>query len=92
MGDLTAFRSAYGTDVDVAGVYEGRLGNSGELIVLELAAPHEAAIVRFAYSDAWQPATDGGGKSLAINDPAAAPVTWSDPESWYASDPTLGRP
>lgn len=92
VSDAAAFQSGYGTDIDIAGEYAGRLGNGGEDIVLQLAAPLEAAIMRFAYSDTWYPATDGGGESLAIEDPTAAAMTWDNPESWRASEPTPGRP
>jgi hypothetical protein len=92
VADLTSFRSAYGAEPKVAGQYSGNLNNTGEEIVLQLPAPSEAAILRFSYSNTWYPSTDGGGKSLAIRDPAAAPVTWNDPESWQESPPTPGKP
>ena len=92
VADLAAFRSVYGTSPKVAGVYTGNLSNDGEKIVLLLPSPLEAAILRFDYSNTWSPATDGGGKSLTIQDPAAPSATWKDAESWRASDPTPGRP
>ncbi len=92
VSDTAAFQLGYGTDINIAGEYAGRLGNNGEDIVLQLAAPLEAAIMRFRYSDTWYPATDGGGESLTIQDPTGAAVTWNDPESWRSSEPTPGRP
>ncbi len=92
VADLSAFRSQYGTNVTIAGAYTGRFSDRGEDIVLKLARPQEAAIMRFSYSDDWHPATDGGGQSLAIDDPAAAPVRWNDPDNWRASQPTPGAP
>jgi hypothetical protein len=92
VADLAAFRSVYGTSPKVAGQYTGNLSNAGEKIVLLLPSPLEAAILRFDYSNTWYPATDGGGQSLTIQDPAAPPATWKDAESWRASDPTPGRP
>jgi hypothetical protein len=89
--DPAAFRGQYGADIDVAGQYAGRLGNRGEDLVLKLPSPFDAAILRFRYADAWHPTTDGGGQSLAIEDPAAPAATWSDAESWRATDPTPGR-
>ena len=91
-GDRGAFRSHYGTGINVAGQYAGRLSNSGETIVLRLPAPLEAAILRFRYADTWFPTTDGGGESLAIKDPAAPAVTWANPESWQPSLPSPGEP
>ena len=89
---LAAFQARYGMDVAVAGQYDGRLGNAGEDIVLKLAEPAEAAILRFRYDDRWYPATDGGGSSLTVEDPTAAAVTWNDPDRWRPSQPTPGRP
>jgi hypothetical protein len=90
--DLLTFRASYGASVRVAGQFDGRLSDNGEDIVLKLAVPLEAAILRFRYRDDWHPATDGGGKSLTIQDPAAAPAAWNDSESWGPASPTPGKP
>ncbi len=92
VSDTAAFRSSYGMDIDIAGEYAGRLSNNGEDVVLQLAAPLEAAIMRFQYADTRYPATDGGGESLVIQDPTAAAITWNDPASWRSSEPTPGKP
>ena len=92
VANLSAFRSLYGAAPKVAGQYGGNLSDTGEKIVLLLPFPLEAAILRFDYSSTWYPATDGGGKSLTIQDPADPPVTWNDAEYWRASDPTPGQP
>ncbi|MBC8217687.1 MAG: lamin tail domain-containing protein, partial [Planctomycetes bacterium] len=92
VGDLASFRSAYGTSINIAGEYSGNLSNGGEQIVLQLPWPLEGAILRFRYSDAWHPTTDGGGQSLAIGEPLAHPATWSQAESWHPAAPTPGRP
>lgn len=90
--DVAEFRSVYGPGVVVAGEYTDRLSDRGEVVVLTLAAPWEAAIMRFRYEDGWYPTTDGDGQSLVIEEVTAAPVYWSDRESWRASPPTPGRP
>ena len=90
--DLATFRASYGMEPPVAGEYSGRLSDSGEDVVLKLAAPLEAAVMRFAYEDDWYPTTDGGGQSLATEDLTVPPVLWNDPENWYPSQPTPGRP
>ena len=92
VANLSTFRSVYGATPKVAGQYKGNLSDTGEKIVLLLPSPLDAAILRFDYSNAWYPATDGGGKSLTIQDPAAPPASWKDAESWRASDPTPGKP
>jgi len=92
VGNEAALRSKYGTTVNVAGQYSGQLSNAGEQIVLNLPLPLEAAILRFAYDEAWYPTTNGGGDSLVINDPLALPATWSQSQSWHAAAPSPGRP
>ena len=90
--NAAAFGAAYGVNLPVAGEYAGSLSNGGEKIVLQLAAPLDAAILRFEYSDAWYPATDGGGEALVINDPLVHPAAWAWPESWCPAAPTPGTP
>ncbi|HUT47313.1 MAG TPA: lamin tail domain-containing protein, partial [Sedimentisphaerales bacterium] len=89
--NLTAFRSTYGTGVNVAGEYSGNLSNGGERIVLSIPSPLDAAILRFEYADTWYPATDGDGSSLAINDPLTHPATLSRSESWHQATPSPGE-
>ncbi len=89
--NLTAFRSTYGTGINVAGEYSGNLSNGGERIVLSLPLPLDVAILRFEYSDTWYPATDGNGSSLAINDPLTHPATLGQSESWYPATPSPGE-
>jgi hypothetical protein len=88
--NLTAFRSTYGTGVNVAGEYSGNLSNGGERIVLSLPSPLDAAILRFEYMDTWYPATDGDDRSLTINDQLAHPATLSRAESWHPATPSPG--
>ncbi|MGB2864948.1 MAG: lamin tail domain-containing protein [Sedimentisphaerales bacterium] len=89
--NLTAFRSTYGTGVNVAGEYSGNLSNGGERIVLSLPSPLDVAILRFEYTDAWYPATDGDGSSLAISDPLTHPATLGQSESWHPATPSPGE-
>jgi len=90
VSNLAAFQSVYGTGINVAGEYTGNLNNGGEDIVLNLAWPLEAAIMRFGYSDTWHPMTDGGGSSLVIRDPAEHPAIWNEVDSWQAATPSPG--
>ncbi len=90
VSNLTAFESRYGTGINVAGEYSLELSNGGEDIVLTLAWPLEAAILRFEYDDVWYPLTDGDGYSLVIRDPTAKPATWDQAESWDAAVPSPG--
>jgi len=87
VSDMSAFN---GSSVNIAGEYEGNLSNEGEDIIVKLAWPLEAAILRFKYSNQWYPATDGQGRSLEIIDPAAHPVTWNESASWQSGFPSPG--
>jgi len=60
--------------------------------VLQLAAPLEAAILRFNYNDAWYPTTDGGGYALVIPDPSGPAATWDDRDFWSAGSVLGGSP
>ncbi|MBA7637337.1 hypothetical protein ES703_81895 [subsurface metagenome] len=88
VSNRTAFESIYGTGINVAGEYSLELSNGGEDVVLTLAWPYEAAIMRFEYDDSWYPSTDGFGDSLTIRDPYAHPATWDKAESWQAALPS----
>ena len=90
--NVVAFTAMYGAVDNVAGPYTGGLSNSGEELVLLLAWPLDAAVMRFGYADTWYPSTDGDGRSLTIVNPAAHPSTWSDPTRWRAALPSPGRP
>jgi hypothetical protein len=86
------FRARYGQSVNLAGEYAGELNNGGEELLVQAADPYEAAALRFAYDDIWEPTTDGGGFSLVIADASLKPQTWRDELSWTASNFTLGNP
>ncbi len=87
----SAFRSAYGATPKVVGQYNGNLSDTGEKIVVLLPAPLDVAILRFDYTAARWPGTDGAGQSLTIRDPEGPPVLWNDPEGWSPANPTPGR-
>jgi hypothetical protein len=91
--NAAAFASRYGDAVVPAGVFTGGLDDGGERI--RLVAPAWAGgqtLIDFAYSDAWQPSTDGPGYSLVPRDPAAPPEAWEDPSRWRASRAPGGTP
>ncbi|MBN1845276.1 MAG: lamin tail domain-containing protein, partial [Sedimentisphaerales bacterium] len=87
--DPVAFAGRYGSVPEVAGTYQGSLSNGGERIVLSLADPLAAAILRFSYNDSWYPTTDGGGYALEIRDAAGPAAAWDERDSWNAG-PVLG--
>ena len=67
--NLAAFSAQYGTEINVAGVYEGNLDKAGER--LKLVDALGLTIEEFTYSDGWYQITDGDGFSLTRIDPAA---------------------
>ena len=72
------FRTVYGDDVPVAGVFDGRLDNAGERVVLTDAVG--TMIHDFKYNDGWYELADGEGFSLTMRDPTSA-----DPDDWARS-------
>ena len=55
----------------ILGDYSGRLGNSGDLILLEDSQGNIADELRYYDSGTWSEAADGGGASLELRDPDA---------------------
>jgi hypothetical protein len=89
--DRSAFEARYGTNVNVAGRYTGRLGNAGERIRLEDAIGR--TILDFSYKDGWRAITDDEGFSLTIIDAANPdPNSWGQKDSWRPSAYTGGSP
>jgi hypothetical protein len=77
--------------------FTGGLSDSGERIAL--AAPGDGiggaggpTLLEFTYSDAWEPSTDGDGRSLVIRNAAGVPESWKVPESWRRSAALRGSP
>ena len=100
VNNLEGFRFRYGFGHTIAGEFsDGKFDNGGEQVVL--ATGGGQTIVNFIYDDLWHAATDGGGQTLVIIDPAASldvdPVTgqsaaWSTRASWRASTNPYGSP
>lgn len=94
---LSAFRNYYGIEPGVAiyGPWQGRLGNSGE--VIELKKPDPAGtngvpyvlVEKVAYADsaAWPIAADGAGASLQRLNLAGYA---NEPTNWFAASPSAG--
>jgi hypothetical protein len=86
-----AFASRYGNSgILVAGEFDDRLNDGGELIVLTYGAGQ--TIHDFVYSDGWYPLTDGAGYSLVVVDSQAPASAWSERAQWRASDAVGGSP
>ena len=88
--NVAAFEERYGPGLPVAGEYLGQLSNGGERI--EIVDAVGRRILAFTYDDAWHPSTDGGGYSLAINDPTSPLPAWSTAAGWHPSLAPSGSP
>jgi len=89
--DRNAFETRYGSNINIAGQYSGRLDNTGERITLADAIGR--TILDFRYEDGWHSLTDGEGFSLTIIDPAHFDLSiWNVEEAWRASTYLDGSP
>jgi len=85
------FEARYGTNVNIAGQYSGKLNNAGERI--ELADAIGRTILNFRYEDGWRSIADGEGFSLTIINPANNDLSsWNEKDSWRPSAYTGGSP
>ena len=80
--DAATFATAW-PDVPVVGDFDGRLGNSGERLLLLDACGAVADEVRYADGGRWPSSADGDGATLELLDPRADNAA---PEAWAASD------
>jgi len=89
--DREAFETRYGTTLNIAGQYSGKLNNAGERIRLVDAVGQ--VILDFDYKDGWRSITDGDGFSLTVIDPANTdPYDWNEKDSWRSSAYLSGSP
>ncbi len=89
--DREAFETRYGTALNIAGQYTGRLNDAGERIKIEDAIGQ--TILDFDYKDGWRSITDGDGFSLTIINPTNTdPYDWNEKDSWRASAYLSGSP
>jgi len=89
--DRNVFEARYGTNVNIAGQYFGKLNNAGERITLEDAIGR--TILDFSYKDGWCSLTDGEDFSLTIIDAANPDLSsWDKKDSWRPSAYAGGSP
>jgi len=89
--DRNAFEARYGSTINIAGQYSGRLDNAGEKITLTDAIGR--TILDFSYEDNWHSITDGEGFSLTIIDPTHFDLgIWNAEEAWRPSTYLDGSP
>ncbi|MDF1863087.1 MAG: lamin tail domain-containing protein, partial [Verrucomicrobiales bacterium] len=80
--DLPALSAKY-SSIYAVGDYSGKLGNSGDLIVLEDSNGNVADEVQYFDSGKWHREADAGGSSLELRDPDADNTNAS---AWAPSD------
>jgi hypothetical protein len=91
--DIQAFRSAYGTNAEIAGEYNGDLDKDGETLTLAKAAPTTnladtvISKVKYEIVTPWPsgPAATNSGVSLQLIDPAqdvARVSNWGESSGW----------
>ncbi|MHC4132576.1 MAG: lamin tail domain-containing protein [Planctomycetota bacterium] len=86
-----AFEAEYGSGINIAGQYSGRLNNAGENV--RLIDANNVIIHEFDYEDDWYPITDGQGFSLNFidaNDPNME--HWDRKQYWQPSSAIGGTP
>ena len=89
--DRNVFEARYGTNVNIAGQYSGKLNNAGERITLEDAIGR--TILDFRYEDGWRSITDGEDFSLTIMDATNPDLnSWDAKDSWRPSAYAGGSP
>jgi len=89
--DRNAFEARYGSTINIAGQYSGRLDNAGERIALADAIGR--TILDFRYEDGWHSITDGDDFSLTVINPKnPEPNSWDDKDSWRPSAYAAGSP
>jgi hypothetical protein len=89
--NIEDFEAEYGSGINIAGQYTGRLDNAGENV--RLIDANNVIIHEFDYEDDWYPITDGQGFSLNFidaNDPDLE--HWDRKQYWRPSSALGGTP
>jgi hypothetical protein len=84
-----AFRARYGTQIPVAGEWQGGLGNGGELLTLLNAQGTTIFQVSYGSNADWPTRANGIGAALEIINPAGDP---NDPNNWQSTIDYGGSP
>ena len=88
-----AFELRYGTDLPVAGVYEGSLNNGGERVTLVDGRNETLFSIEYNDGRIWPQTADGIGATLELIDPAGTPMELADKHYvWRGSTAFGGSP
>ena len=72
--DVPAFEARYGTSVNVAGKWTGKLNNGGGEITLLNGVGETVQSIDYNDRDPWSKTADGAGATLVLDDPAGTPA------------------
>lgn len=86
--NIPAFRSRYGTNILVAGIFSGKLSHKGEKVVLADSSGQPVDQVTYSDAPPWPLGADGYGSSLERICPAQ---TSESPANWVSSALFPGR-
>ncbi|MFT4639862.1 MAG: hypothetical protein ACI8T1_003187 [Verrucomicrobiales bacterium] len=90
VSDEAAFRAQYGNELRIAGVFEGRLDNAGEVLAAQLPSPEDQRSLNVRFDPTWLPETNGNGRTLVSRHDARA--NSGDREDWREGDVIGGTP
>jgi hypothetical protein len=88
--DENSLKTRYGTAINIAGQYSGRLDNAGERITLADATGR--TILDFKYKDGWYPITDDDFSLTIIDADNPDTNSWDEKDSWRPSAYAGGSP
>lgn len=71
--NIDAFVARYGTEVTIAGQYDGSLNNGGEEVALLDATDAVLVSVNYNDTDPWAVSADGMGATLVLDEPFSTP-------------------
>src|SRR5690606_7492818 len=89
VNNLQAFTARYGSNVPVAGEYDGNLSNSGESFSIADASGNSIADIAYQEDSPWPASADGDGPTLQIINPFG---NYSSGSNWQASFHSGGSP
>jgi hypothetical protein len=89
VNNLQAFTARYGSNVPVAGEFDGNLSNSGESFSITDAGGDLIADITYQESSPWPASADGDGPALQIINPFG---NYSSGSNWQASVHSGGSP
>ncbi len=89
VNDMYGFRKRHGLEIQVAGIFSGRLKSNGETLTLLNAGGVTVTSFRLDAGNIWSETASSGGHSLVLAHPE---LGLENPEAWRASVQAYGTP